>query len=85
MFLALLLVIFVIVDIFWDVYFVLDGFKYNNNFMKQNYIYTLVGAVILMSETIIWHFHTRGSNEKCLKNIKPSVVALIDDYFILDL
>ena len=50
---SFLLVIFVIVEIFWDVYFVLDGSKYNNNFMKQNYIDTLVGVVILVSDIVI--------------------------------
>ena len=52
-FFSFLLVIFVIVEIFWDVYFVLDGSKYNNNFMKQNCIDTLVGVVILVLDTII--------------------------------
>ena len=52
-FLTFLLVIFVIEEIFGDVYFVLDGSKYNNNFMKENYIDTLVGVVILVSDTVI--------------------------------
>ena len=40
-------------EIFWDVYFILDGSEYNNNFMKQNCIDTLVGVVILESDTVI--------------------------------
>ena len=50
---SFVLVIFVIVEIFWDVYFVLDGSKYNNYFMKQNCIDALVGVVILVSDTVI--------------------------------
>ena len=45
--------IFVVVEIFWDVYFVLDGSKCNYNFMKQNCIGTLVGVVIPVSDTVI--------------------------------
>ena len=41
-------------EIFWDAYFVLDGFKCNNNFMKQNCIDTLVGVVIPVLDTVIW-------------------------------
>ena len=37
------MVIFVIEEIFWDVYFVLDRSKCNKNFMKQNCIDTLDG------------------------------------------
>ena len=62
-FFSFLLVIFVIVENFWDVYFVLDRSKYNNNFMKQNCIDTSVGVVILVSNIVIWHFRTCGSNE----------------------
>ena len=56
--LAFLLVIFVIVEILWDVYFVLDGSKCNYNFMKQNCIDTLVGVVIPVSNTVIWDTST---------------------------
>ena len=72
-------------EIFWDVYFVLDGSKCNNNFMKQNYIDILVGVVIPVSNTVIWDTSTHVDLMKMPKNIKPGVVALIDDYFILDL
>ena len=41
---------FCFVEIFLDVYFVLDASKYNNNFMKQNCIDTLVRVVILVSD-----------------------------------
>ena len=41
-------------EILWDVYFVLDESKCNNNFMKQNCIDTLVEVVIPMSGTVIW-------------------------------
>ena len=41
------MVIFVIEEIFWDVYFVLDRSKCNNNFMKQNCMDTLDGWLFL--------------------------------------
>ena len=72
-------------EIFWDVYFVLDGSKCNNNFMKQNCIDTLVGVVIPVSNTDIWDNSTHVDLMKMQKNIEPGVLALIDDYFILDL
>ena len=36
--------------------------EHNNNFIKQNCVDTLVGVVILMSDTVIWHFRTHGSH-----------------------
>ena len=53
--------------------------------MKQNCIDTLVGMVIPVSDTVIWDTSTHVDLMKMPKNIKPGVVALIDDYFILDL
>ena len=72
-------------EIFWDAYFVLDGSKCYNNFMKQNCIDTLVGVVIPVSDIDIWDTSAHVDLMKMPKNIKSSVLALIDDYFILDL
>ena len=57
-------------EIFWDVYFVLDGSKYNSNFMKQNCIDTSVGGVILMLDTVIWDTSAHVDIMKMLKKYK---------------
>ena len=70
------MVIFVTMKIFWDVYFVLDGSKCNNNFTKQNCIDTLVGVVIPMSDTDIWDTSAHMDLMKMPKKYKTWYISL---------